>query len=97
MAVTRLLSVDDAEELTALVGENREFLAPWEPQSDARSCCAFPARSAGITLGGWLFHGSACLHSGTMRPNAGVAYGGLLPAVVLRRRSEVCDGRSGQG
>jgi [ribosomal protein S5]-alanine N-acetyltransferase len=34
MAVTRLLSVDDAEELTALVGENREFLAPWEPQHD---------------------------------------------------------------
>jgi hypothetical protein len=34
MVVTRLLSVDDAEELTALVGENREFLAPWEPQHD---------------------------------------------------------------
>jgi ribosomal-protein-alanine N-acetyltransferase len=32
MAVTRLLSVDDTEELTALVGENREFLGPWDPE-----------------------------------------------------------------
>ena len=31
MAVTRLLSIDDAEELAAVVSENREFLAPWEP------------------------------------------------------------------
>lgn len=31
MAVTRLLAVDDAEELTAVVCENRDFLAPWEP------------------------------------------------------------------
>ena len=34
MAVTRLLSIDDAEELAAVVGENREFLAPWEPLHD---------------------------------------------------------------
>jgi [ribosomal protein S5]-alanine N-acetyltransferase len=31
VAVTRLLSVDDAEELASVVSENREFLAPWEP------------------------------------------------------------------
>ena len=31
MAVTRLLLVDDAEELATVVGENRDFLAPWEP------------------------------------------------------------------
>ena len=31
MAVTRLVSVDDAEELATVVGENRDFLAPWEP------------------------------------------------------------------
>jgi len=31
VAVTRLLSVDDAEELAAVVCENRDFLAPWEP------------------------------------------------------------------
>ncbi|MBV9793399.1 MAG: GNAT family N-acetyltransferase [Actinobacteria bacterium] len=31
MAVTRLLSVDDAEELASLVCENRDFLAPWQP------------------------------------------------------------------
>jgi len=31
VAVTRLLSVDDAEELATVVGENRDFLAPWEP------------------------------------------------------------------
>jgi ribosomal-protein-alanine N-acetyltransferase len=34
MAVTRLLSAEDAEELTAVVRENREFLAPWEPQQE---------------------------------------------------------------
>jgi ribosomal-protein-alanine N-acetyltransferase len=34
MAVTRLLSVDDAEELTSVVRENRAFLAPWQPLRD---------------------------------------------------------------
>ncbi|MCC2308849.1 GNAT family N-acetyltransferase [Cellulomonas chengniuliangii] len=28
---TRLLSVEDAEEITVLLRENREFLAPWDP------------------------------------------------------------------
>ena len=32
MAVIRLLSVGDAEELAAVIRENQEFLAPWEPQ-----------------------------------------------------------------
>jgi ribosomal-protein-alanine N-acetyltransferase len=31
MTVTRLLSVDDAEEMAAVLAANREFLAPWEP------------------------------------------------------------------
>lgn len=31
MTVTRLLSVDDAEEMAAVLTANREFLAPWEP------------------------------------------------------------------
>jgi len=30
--VIRLLTVDDAEELTALYVENREFLLPFEPR-----------------------------------------------------------------
>jgi ribosomal-protein-alanine N-acetyltransferase len=34
MTVTRLLSVDDAEELAASVCANRDFLAPWEPLHD---------------------------------------------------------------
>ena len=34
MAVTRLLSINDAEELAAIVVENHEFLAPWEPLHD---------------------------------------------------------------
>ena len=34
MAVTRLLAVDDADELASLVVENRDFLAPWEPLHD---------------------------------------------------------------
>lgn len=34
MAVTRLASVDDAEELAAVVAANRAFLAPWEPLRD---------------------------------------------------------------
>jgi ribosomal-protein-alanine N-acetyltransferase len=31
MTVTRLLSVDDAEEMAAVLAGNREFFAPWEP------------------------------------------------------------------
>jgi ribosomal-protein-alanine N-acetyltransferase len=31
MAVTRLISVDDAEQLARLVTENRGYLAPWSP------------------------------------------------------------------
>ncbi|GIH05667.1 putative ribosomal-protein-alanine acetyltransferase [Rhizocola hellebori] len=31
MTITRLLSLDDADALTELIRENREFLAPWEP------------------------------------------------------------------
>jgi [ribosomal protein S5]-alanine N-acetyltransferase len=31
MPVTRLLSIDDAEELASVLSLNREFLAPWEP------------------------------------------------------------------
>ncbi len=34
MAVTRLASVDDAEELAAVVVANRAFLGPWEPLHD---------------------------------------------------------------
>lgn len=34
MAVTRLLDLDDVEELTALLHHNREFLAPWDPLRD---------------------------------------------------------------
>lgn len=34
MAVTRLASADDAEELAAVVAANRAFLAPWEPSHD---------------------------------------------------------------
>ncbi|WP_456786184.1 GNAT family N-acetyltransferase [Cellulomonas sp. P5_C5] len=30
-AATRLLSVDDVEEVTSLLRENREFMAPWDP------------------------------------------------------------------
>lgn len=33
-ATIRLLTVDDVEETTALLQENREFLAPWEPLRD---------------------------------------------------------------
>lgn len=31
MAVTRLLSMGDADELASVRSANREFLAPWEP------------------------------------------------------------------
>ncbi len=31
----RLVSVDDVDEITALVVRNREFLAPWDPARDA--------------------------------------------------------------
>lgn len=31
MAVTRLLSIGDAEELATVLSANREFLAPWDP------------------------------------------------------------------
>jgi [ribosomal protein S5]-alanine N-acetyltransferase len=31
MAVTRVVSMDDAEALTSLLRANREFMAPWEP------------------------------------------------------------------
>jgi ribosomal-protein-alanine N-acetyltransferase len=31
MAVTRLLSISDAEELASVLSANREFLAPWDP------------------------------------------------------------------
>ena len=31
MTVTRLLSLDDAEGIAAVLAANREFLAPWEP------------------------------------------------------------------
>lgn len=31
VTVTRLASVDDAEELTSVLRANREFLAPWDP------------------------------------------------------------------
>jgi len=31
VAATRLLRLDDVEELTALLQQNREFLAPWDP------------------------------------------------------------------
>jgi ribosomal-protein-alanine N-acetyltransferase len=34
VTVTRLLSVDDAEELVSVLHENRDFLAPWEPLHD---------------------------------------------------------------
>lgn len=34
MGVTRLASVDDAEELAAVVVANRAFLAPWDPVRD---------------------------------------------------------------
>lgn len=34
METTRLVTVDDAEELTALLVRNRRFLAPWEPLHD---------------------------------------------------------------
>ncbi|HJE57352.1 MAG TPA: GNAT family N-acetyltransferase [Nocardiopsis listeri] len=34
METTRPVTVDDAEELTALLLDNREFLAPWEPLHD---------------------------------------------------------------
>ena len=34
MARTRLVTVDDVEELTAVLIRNREFLAPWEPLRD---------------------------------------------------------------
>lgn len=34
METTRPVTVDDAEELTALLLRNREFLAPWEPLRD---------------------------------------------------------------
>lgn len=31
MNATRLLRLDDVEELTRLLQQNREFLAPWDP------------------------------------------------------------------
>lgn len=31
----RLLTLDDAPDLAALVGRNRDYLAPWEPDRDA--------------------------------------------------------------
>lgn len=34
MAVTRVVSMDDAEALTAELRANRKFLAPWEPLRD---------------------------------------------------------------
>jgi ribosomal-protein-alanine N-acetyltransferase len=34
--VIRALTADDADELTALLVENREFLAPFEPPRDDR-------------------------------------------------------------
>jgi [ribosomal protein S5]-alanine N-acetyltransferase len=34
MAVTRLVSADDAEPLARLLAENRDYLAPWSPLQD---------------------------------------------------------------
>lgn len=34
MAVTRLVTLDDAERLASLVTASREYLAPWEPVQD---------------------------------------------------------------
>ena len=34
MTVTRLVSVQDAEQLTAVLRANREFLTPWDPVRD---------------------------------------------------------------
>jgi ribosomal-protein-alanine N-acetyltransferase len=34
MTVTRLMSVEDAEELASVLRVNREFLAPWDPVRD---------------------------------------------------------------
>jgi [ribosomal protein S5]-alanine N-acetyltransferase len=34
VSITRLASIDDAEELTAVVVANRELMAPWEPSRE---------------------------------------------------------------
>ena len=36
MAVTRLISLDDAAPLARLVTANRDYLAPWSPLQDDR-------------------------------------------------------------
>jgi ribosomal-protein-alanine N-acetyltransferase len=46
VAVTRIVSVQDAGELAAVLAENREFLAPWDARRDDRYFTAAGQRAA---------------------------------------------------
>jgi ribosomal-protein-alanine N-acetyltransferase len=88
MVVTRLISVDDAAAIAALVRRNRDFLAPWEPVREESYFTVEGQRDRIESMLDWERHGIVLPH--VILDEDGAVQGRITLTSIVRGPSQSC-------